>query len=211
MSNTSKDAKKPSEPLRGNAQPPNAASNGTPPTRKPGPNAATANGPPQKDHAVSLRELVARANNGNRNAIRHLRRFLDANPQVWQRAADIALDAEASWIELIAGTNRLVDESVRRQLAAMRDELAGPHPTRLERLLVQQITTTWLATTQADMQAASTTSVSLEQAGFRLKKAESAQKRHLNAMKLLATVRTLCGKGLAPLNPPKLYVSDQTG
>jgi hypothetical protein len=155
--------------------------------------------------------LVARANAGDHEAISRLRRVLDANPNIWKRAGDLAAVAEASWIELIAGTDRLVDESVRRQLAAMQDELAGPHPTKLERLLVQQITTSWLAATQAEMQAASTTSVSLEQANFRLRKAESAQKRHLTAMKMLAVLRTHCGKGLAPLNPLKLHVGEQTG
>jgi len=209
MSSPSKDAK---QAARGSPPTPNTATSGTATqTTRPEPNAATKNAPAPADHATLLRELVARANAGDRDAISRLRRVLDANPDIWKRAGDLAAVAEASWIELIAGTDRLVDGSVRRQLAAMKDELAGPYPTKLEHLLVQQITTSWLAATQAEMQAASTTSVSLEQAGFRLKKAESAQKRHLAAMKMLATLRTHCGKGLAPLNPLKLFVTEQTG
>jgi len=210
MSKNSKDAKKASEPKQ-NAQQPNAASNGTPPTQKPEPNAATANAPPPADHATLLRELVARANAGDRDAIARLRRVLDANPDIWKRAGDLAAVAEASWMELISGPDKLMDESVRRQLAAMKHELAGSHPTELERLLIQQITTTWLAVTHAEVQAASTTSVSMGQASFRLKRAESAQKRHLTAMKTLAVLRTHCGKGLAPLNHLKIFVSEQTG
>ncbi len=165
--------------------------------------------PPQPDLQVEFKRLIDLANKGDRDAISRLRRFLDANPSIWKRAGDLSALAESSWLELIAGSDKLMDESVKRQLHAMKGELAGPHPTELERLLIQQVATTWLAMTHAEMLAANPASASLGQANFRLKYVESAQRRHLNAMKMLATMRLLLSRGLVPSNPLKLFDPDK--
>jgi hypothetical protein len=57
----------------------------------------------------------------------------------------------------------------------------------------------------AEIQAASPSSASLEQAAFRLKRAESSQKRLLVATKTLATLRALVPAGLVPARPVSLY------
>ena len=48
-------------------------------------------GPPRPDLAAQLRDLVRRANAGDADGLRQLRKFLDDNPDVWQRAGDLAL------------------------------------------------------------------------------------------------------------------------
>jgi len=148
---------------------------------------------------------VARANTGEREAISRLRAFLDRNPHLWQRAGDLAAVAQSAWIELIAGQDVLTTESVRRRVALLREELRGPSPTRLESLLVDQIVLSWLAAQHGEIQAASPAGGSLQLAAFRLRRAESAQRRHLTAVRTLATLRSLLAAGLASSRPLRAF------
>jgi hypothetical protein len=86
-----------------------------------------------------LRELVGRAQQGDVTVLPRLKEFLDAHPQVWQELGDLALHAREALIRLVAGDNLLVGECVRRDLAALEAELAGPSPSPLERILVQRV------------------------------------------------------------------------
>jgi hypothetical protein len=156
-----------------------------------------------------FKELVARANKGDREALALLRQFLDANPHIWQRAGNLTAIAERAWIDLIAKENQLVAESAQRCLVELKTDLKGPHPTPMESLLVDSVGVTWLAIQHAEIHAASPPSGSLGQAAFRLKRAESAQKRHLNAVKTLATLRSLMPAGLVPSKPVKLFDPEQ--
>jgi hypothetical protein len=63
----------------------------------------------------------------------------------------------------------------------------------------------WLEVQHLERVSADATAGSLDQAGFRLKRLESAQKRYLNAVKTLTTVRALVPAGLAPAQPLKLH------
>jgi hypothetical protein len=63
----------------------------------------------------------------------------------------------------------------------------------------------WLGVHLAEIQAASPAGASLGQAAFRLKRAESSQKRLLAATKTLATLRALVPQGLVPARPVSLY------
>ena len=142
---------------------------------------------------------------GRMGTVHTLRRFLDVNPSIWQQAGDLTTIAERTWIDLIAGPNQLVSESVRRQLAQTKAELKGPQPTALEALLADQVAVTWLASRDAEIQAAGPPGGSLAQATFRLRRAESAQKRLAQAVKTLATLRALVPQGPVPANPPRLF------
>jgi hypothetical protein len=127
-----------------------------------------------------------------------LRRLLDNNAQIWQRAGDVGARAERAWVDLLAAGNQLAAESIPRRLRELKAELAGPDPTSLEKLLVDLIAISWLATCDAEATAAEVGG-SLSQAALRLRRAESAQRRHLAALKALATVRSL---GPAALGMP---------
>src|SRR5688500_10827827 len=82
-------------------------------------------------------ELLKRASNGDREVLPQLREWLDANPHFWLKAGDLAQVAEEAWLALIAGTNLVNKESLKRKLAELKEELAGPLPSPLEQLLVQ--------------------------------------------------------------------------
>jgi hypothetical protein len=148
--------------------------------------------------AQAFEELVRRANEGNAASLDGLREILDKNPAIWRRAGDVSALAERSWTELLANGNKLAEESIRRRLAALKGELAGDHAAPLESLLIDVVGVCWLATNQAEIAAAGPAGGSLQQAQFRLRRAESAQRRLLNAAKTLAMLRALAPRGLRP-------------
>lgn len=181
-----------------------------------GPTPAEAGGkktkqPKPKNPIDLLRKLVARANAGEQWAIQRLRAVLDDNPSFWRRAGDLTAVAEQAWIGLVAGSDLLAIECTKRKLAELKEELQGPNPTPMESLLVDTIAVAWLGSQHAEIQASAPTTGSLEQASWKLKRAESSQRRLLTATKTLATVRTLMSKGLAPANSLKLFTADGTG
>ena len=161
------------------------------------------------DYQQLFKEVVARANQGERLAIDRLRKFLDLNPFIWQRAGDLTAVAERAWVELIAGEDQFRTESVKRRLAELKDQLRGAHPTALEALLVDLVGVAWLGVNHAEIQAASPAGGSLDQAAFKLRRAESSQKRLLAATKTLATLRALVPQGLVPARPLRLHDPDQ--
>src|SRR5262245_15782375 len=57
---------------------------------------------------------------------------------------DLAKQAQLTLIDKFCGKNLLLKESVTRKLDLLREELAGPNPTPLERLLVERIVACWL-------------------------------------------------------------------
>src|SRR5262249_16221311 len=139
---------------------------------------------------------VTRANQGERLAIDRLKQFLDLNPHIWEKAGDLTAVAERAWLERIVGQDQFMAESVRRCRARLKDDLKGPEPTALEAVLVDLVGVAWLGVRHAEIEAASPAGSSLDQAAFRLKRAESSQKRLLSATKMLATLRALMPQGL---------------
>jgi hypothetical protein len=157
------------------------------------------------DYQQLFKEVVARANQGERLAIDRLKTFLDRNPGIWGKAGDLAAVAERAWVELIAGQDVFRTESVKRRIAELKDQLKGPHPTALEALLVDLVGVAWLGVQHAEIQAASPSGGSLDQAAFKLRRAESSQKRLLAATKTLVTLRALVPQGLVPARPLRLH------
>src|SRR4051794_3772613 len=98
-----------------------------------------------------LNELTSKANSGDTQALAELRRFLDAHPEIEEHVGDLARLAEASWIGLLAGKNTLVQESVKRQVAQMKDSLAGSRPTTIERLVIDLVAINHLVERQAEI------------------------------------------------------------
>src|SRR4051812_35702994 len=94
---------------------------------------------------------------------------------------------------------------MRRQIAALKADLGGPHPTRTEALLVDQVAACWLAAKCAEVGAAQAGGASLGQAEVRLRRGRAAPKRLLASVKMLTQLRATMPHGLAPLNPLKLH------
>jgi hypothetical protein len=141
--------------------------------------------------------VVTKADAGDRAALAALRRTLDANPEVWKKVGDLAGHAEAAWVDLAAGGNRLVAESLRREADRLRDALRGERPTPAERLLADQVVVSYLEVGYLRAQAAASPGATQGQVKAGLKRLESAQRRYLDAVKALETVRKLAGAGSA--------------
>ena len=103
------------------------------------------------------------------------------------------------------GKDVLAHESAQKQLANLKVSLSGSHPTPMEKLLVDQVAVCYLAERHAEVAAADTERHSLGQAVFNLKRAESAQRRYLNSIKMLALLRSQVPQGLFPTNPIYIF------
>ena len=134
-----------------------------------------------------------------------MRHYLDAHPEVWQRGGDLARHAQEVWLDLLAGPDLLVAESVRRKLDELRAELGGPSPGPVEALLIDRVVACWLQANDADASYAqargpgSTAAVRTEL----MRRQESAQRRYLASVKQLAVVRKLQA-GVRPTPPLRL-------
>ena len=161
------------------------------------------------DEAALLRqrldELNKRANAGDGQALAELRRFLDEHPEVEGHVWQLARVAEDHWVELLVGGDALGREAVRRAMTKLKAGLAGPSPTAMEALVVDLVAVNHLAERHAEIAAASPGPASVEVAALRLRRAESAQRRYLASLKMLATLRARLPLGLAPGGGPRLY------
>jgi len=104
---------------------------------------------------------------------------------------DLAKQAQLTHIDKFSGQNLLLKESLTRKLDLMREELAGPNVTPLERLLVERIVACWLHLHHLEMVYACKESMSLALGSYYQRSISSAQKRYLAAIKTLALVRKL--------------------
>ncbi len=140
-----------------------------------------------------LRELLGRAGRGDLTVLPALRRLLDARPALWKYAGDVARHAEAAWIDLLAGGDLLVRESMTRSVAALKAELAGPGAPPLERLLAERVAANRLQASQADAAFAQLKGHDLTAAQVEMcqRRQERAQRSYLEAIKAMVTVRKL--------------------
>ena len=145
---------------------------------------------PTEADLKALKVLIKRANRGEQPALDKLRNFLDENPQVWKVVGDLGRMAENAWVKLIAGQDSLTRESVCRQLAELREELADGSAGIVERLLSEQVALTLLETRYLETLTAGTTGT-LSQAALLLRRLESAQRRHAASIRSLVITRKL--------------------
>ena len=154
-----------------------------------------------EDQALErLQRLVQRAEQGDETVLGELRAALDVNPWVWERYGDLAKQSQGAWLQLVAGKNLLLLESAQRKAEQMRAELAGPAPSPLERLLVERVVSTWLQVHYSDASYAQLKGATPAQHATALGRQNSAQGRHLQALRALATVRRLLRPGLSPVD-----------
>ena len=146
---------------------------------------------PSEADVRMLEAAVAKANAGDQRALSWLRDFLDENPQVWRHAGNLARVAEQAWIDLISNGDKLAEESIQRQLHEMQKALRGEEAGLLETLLCDQVVATWLEMKYREATAADPEGTSVGQANLMLKRLESAQRRHLAAIKSLTQTRQL--------------------
>jgi hypothetical protein len=144
------------------------------------------------DISNEMAHLLAQAERGDASVLPALRTYLDQTPELWQSVGDLSYQAQAALIERASGANLLLQESLGRQLEAMRQELSGPAPTPLERLLVDRIVLCWLRVSIAEvLEAQAPPDRSPRQAESSQTQIDRAHRRFVEASKAWAQVRRL--------------------
>jgi hypothetical protein len=184
-----------------------------PPKPTPNRDAPPAPAPTQDPETrARLESLVQRAQQGDENVLPELRQVLDAHPEFWQRCGDLALQAQTAWLQLVSGKDLLLRESLQRKLEQTKAELAGTDPSVLERLLVQRVLSTWLQAEYADAMYARAKPNSSARHQALQRRQNSAQQRHLQAIKMLVTVRKLLSPAQATGEAqPRLFTPGAVG
>jgi hypothetical protein len=136
-------------------------------------------------------ELLKRANGGDKGALPELRRLFDREPHLWNEIGDLAQQTEAAWIEVITGANVLLSEAIARKVASLRQEIAGPTPTVLERLLADRVVICWIVVNYMDFRCARMKDVTPSEGLYNQRRQERAQRQYLAAIRTLATIRRL--------------------
>jgi hypothetical protein len=143
--------------------------------------------------SISDEEIYQRAVMGD-EAVRPLLGDLFSRQQELHRdAGNLGVTAELTWVALAAKGNLILEASVPAHMAKLKAELAGPEPTPLERLLVDQVVLAWLQSNCAAIIDGSLAGLagSSKEADDAQMRHDRAQKRYLSALKTLATVRKL--------------------
>jgi hypothetical protein len=144
-----------------------------------------------QDESAHLQAILDRARAGDKSVLPELKRILDDNPFLWQENYQLVSLVEQGWLDKISDKNLLLSQSIRRQVEALKKDLAGASPTPLEQLLSERIVAAWLAMQYADLSDSTNDPSGSKVAEMRLKRVESASKRFLAATKTLAVVRRL--------------------
>ena len=159
-----------------------------------------------------LRQLLQRAEAGDTAVPPALRRFLDDTPKVWEQFGDLAAHVRAGLVRLVAGDNLLLGESLNRKVEALQQELAGPDPLPLERLLAQRVAFCWLEVAFLDGLSVQTTNATLRQGDELRRRRDSASRRLLAGVRQLAVVRRLRPPVVSPLRlAPQTVPEDAAG
>jgi len=137
-------------------------------------------------------EATKRADRGDKSALAVIAQVFDLVPSVWESYGNLAAAAENALVELWAGDSALTRAGLRRKLAAMRGELAGPEASPLERLLVERVVACWLQSYHADFAyAGALKELPPKEAEHYQRRQDRAARQYLKALRNLAEVRRL--------------------
>jgi hypothetical protein len=149
-----------------------------------------------------LRLLVAQANEGDGEAPRLIRRALEETPDSAQILSNIvAKRAERIFVKKLCGDDLLLKEALSFQLQTMREEVAGPDPSPLERLLAERVVACWLQLQQAEAAcAANLGKPTTSQSEYHERRLDRVHRRYLSAIRSLAQVRKLLIPAVTQIN-----------
>ena len=99
----------------------------------------------RRDTVGRLRELMKKAEKGDKKVLPEIREILEESSELPWRFANLAGLAERFFIDRLSKDKDLATKEVmERQLAAMREEIAGENPSTLQRLLAEWAVASWL-------------------------------------------------------------------
>ena len=139
-----------------------------------------------------LKSAVAQAQHGDEEAFSKVGQLLMEFPLLARKFVDLARTVERSYIKRISGDSPLVQEALPPQLQGMREELAGPEPSALERLLAERIVACWLQLQCADLvYGQNLGEMTIAQGEYHQRRLDRLHRRYLSSIKTLAQIRKL--------------------
>jgi hypothetical protein len=142
-----------------------------------------------------VRTLVQRAQMGDRTAAPRLRVLFDRDPEPLMKlgGGDIAASVKALLVDKDIDNDILAREARLRQVDRIRDELAGPRPTPIERLLADRAALCWFELHSLDARVIRLRGEDGEgrSADDLDRHRDRAQRRYFAALRTLALVRRL--------------------
>ncbi len=136
---------------------------------------------------------ILAANSGDRKAIAELREELagpNANALI-DVFGDMAYQVVETILAAMFGDETGYKICVREKLRRMRVEFGWRESSALERVLIERIVATWLHLQNAELICNQAKSCPLPQATYYEQRIDWAHRRHLSAVKMLATVRKM--------------------
>jgi len=138
-----------------------------------------------------LIDVIDRAQDGDEEALKSLKRVLDEVPKI-ARIVDLARDVEHSIVKKISGNDVFTQEALPRNLEAMREEIAGKTPSPLERLLAERITVCWLELQYFEaIYTQNLGNMTISQGDYHQRRIDKAHRRYLSSIKALAQIREM--------------------
>jgi hypothetical protein len=161
----------------------------------------------QRERIHELQELADKAEGGDKGARSELRRALrESAPEVVARCSDTARTYRRILAETASGGDPLVQEAIAEQARLMAMELAGENPPPFEVLLAERVASLWvLVELQEALNAgwynrANENRLSPAYMLQMVRLQESAHRRYLAAIKMLAQVQRLRGPSRLQVN-----------
>src|SRR5262249_20398539 len=146
----------------------------------------------------SFDDLVRRADDGDPTTLPVLREVLKDPRMVDLMGGDLAGRAQRTLIDRFAGKSLRLREALARKLEVLREEVIGPRPAPVERLLAARVVACWLHLHVLELAFAGQGDMAIGVAVYFEKALGHAQKRYLAALKALALVRKLALPVLSP-------------
>ena len=144
---------------------------------------------------------VAQAQDGDEEALGHVGKILEEVPHFAQILGDLARDAERAFIERTSGGDPVTEKALLVQLENMRQEVAAPATSPLERLLAERIVACWLQLHYAELlYVQNLPDFAQEQDEYYQKRLDRLNRRYLSAIRSLAQVRKLLKPSAAQIN-----------
>ncbi len=134
-----------------------------------------------------------KANGGDKNAITALRiELAGANGNaIIGVCGDLAFQAEESLLVAMLGEQDGAKTCVREKMKQMRKELGWDESSALERILIERILASWLDLNFAEVVFHQWKGGSIPEGKYKQHRIDRSHRRHLSAVKMLATVRKM--------------------
>ncbi|VTU00913.1 Uncharacterized protein OS=Planctomyces maris DSM 8797 GN=PM8797T_31453 PE=4 SV=1 [Gemmataceae bacterium] len=163
---------------------------------------------PTPEQMTELQAVTDRARAGDHTAVPRLRELLALFPRHGAYFGDLALQAAGVWIDLAAGPDLHLRESLAVKLDALRRDLLGGSADPVLDLAVDRVALTWLAANYLTAMdgAAVKHGESPRLQAFRAKRRHQAERAHLTALAALVALRKALAAppAAAPLAAPVL-------